>query len=237
VPLHIVQGTQSAIRNQRREISPAIEPSPKLPSRKTANPGASLGDEAKMSGPLALGKDATREWGGSSIVPLIRSIALVLLVVVILALDIHAETKRLYESEIVLPMDLYAHEGTLLQAGRFKLELRLEEGRHSLVFLRQEKVVATLFEQPSQATRPSTGESQVPLFGTLHLLPVGAWDENTRFKPGASDYFPKLPWRAMLRAYRSEDPADTAVKLVVSEKDSAEKLFNKNFKLYLKKPN
>lgn len=98
-------------------------------------------------------------------------------------------------------------------------------------------MVATLFEQPSQATRPSTGESQVPLFGTLHLSPVGAWDENTRFKPGASDYFPKLPWRAMLRAYRSEDPAETAVKLVVSEKDSAGKLFNKNFKLYLKKPN
>ena len=72
---------------------------------------------------------------------------------VLLTCQTLAQTKRLYESELLLPLDLYTNEGVLLQAGKFKLEIRLDQGHHSLLFLRQEKAVAAVSEDALQQTR------------------------------------------------------------------------------------
>lgn len=163
---------------------------------------------------------------------------LTLILTVLLTCQTLAQTKPLYESELLLPLDLYTNQGVLLQAGKFKLEVRLNDGHHSLVFLRQEKVVAAVLEQAPSQARTDSGElpSGIPILGTLHFAPVSSSDKKEDSKPDASEYLPRLPWKALLRVYKSENPENPEVKFVFLEREKARKLLRRDFKLSLKKP-
>jgi len=171
--------------------------------------------------------------------PLISSkTCLALTLTLLLTFQIFAQTRPHYESEVRLPMDLYTKEGVLLQTGKFSLEVRLEKGHDSLLFLRQKKAVATVLAQASEDKKEDSRATPlgIPILGTLHLAPVGSLDKEENTKSTASEYFPSLSWKASLRVYKSANPESPEVNFVFLERDSSGKPLRRDFRLFLKKP-
>jgi len=174
----------------------------------------------------------------NSCYPLISSkTCLTLALTLLLGLQTFAETKLRYTGELRLPLDLFTKEGALLETGKFSLEVRLEQTHASLLFLKQEKVVASALAQAT-TDKPDSGATPVgiPILGTIHLTPISSSEKEAEGKPAPSEYLPSFSWNASLRVYKSEDPENPEVNFVFLERDSAGKLLRRNFALFLKKP-
>lgn len=161
---------------------------------------------------------------------------LILALTLLLGLQTFAETKLRYTGELRLPLDLFTKEGVLLETGKFSLEVRLEQTHASLLFLKQEKVVASALAQATtDKPDPVATPVGIPILGTIHLTPIGSSDKEAEGKPAPSEYLPSFSWSASLRVYKSEDPENPEVNFVFLERDSDGKLLRRNFVLFSKK--
>jgi hypothetical protein len=132
----------------------------------------------------------------------------------------------IYRSEVPLPLELYTPAGTRLEPRKYQIEIRLDEGRYSLAFLENDKVIDSVPARP-----PSDGSAfTVPLTGTVLLWPVDS-KEKGEPKSKLSPYLTNISWRAVLRVYRSRESSNSDVRVLmrVGEKTV-------EFPLYLEKP-
>jgi hypothetical protein len=132
----------------------------------------------------------------------------------------------IYRSEVGLPVELYTAAGTRLEAHKYQIEIRLDEGRYSLAFLENDKLIDSVPGRP-----PSEGAAfTVPLMGAVLLWPVDS-KEKSEPKSKLSPYLTNISWRAVLRVYRSRETANREVRALmrVGEKTV-------EFPLYLEKP-
>ena len=142
----------------------------------------------------------------------------VLLLLAILATStLSGQEGASYVTQLHLPADLYTAKGTVLEKGNYDLRLRLENGKSSLVFLKEERPVAVVSGRPYDE---ETAEDWiVPVLGTLFLrstaVPIGTDEERHYSETGQAQYeYEKRNWRATLRAYRSVRPGEKGVRFV-----------------------
>ena len=132
----------------------------------------------------------------------------------------------IYRSEVALPLELYTPAGTRLEARKYQIEIRQDEGRYWLAFLENGKLIDSV---PGRS--PSEGASfTVPLVGAVLLWPVDA-NEKSELKSKLSPYLTNISWRAVLRVYGSRESSKTEVRALmrVGEKTV-------EFPLYTEKP-
>ncbi|MDE2926873.1 MAG: hypothetical protein OXT71_10795 [Acidobacteriota bacterium] len=143
-----------------------------------------------------------------------------------------------YVTQLHLPGNLYTAKGTVLEMGNYDLQLRLENGKSSLVFLKTEQPVAVVSGRPYD--EETTGNWVVPVLGTLFLRstadPIGTDEERHYSETGQAQYeYEKRNWRATLRAYRSVRPGEKEVRFVFQQiGDDGEKT-RSGFTLYLER--
>src|ERR1700722_17093185 len=132
----------------------------------------------------------------------------------------------IYRSEVPLPLALYTAAGTRLEARKYQIEIRSDEGRYSLAFLENDKVIDSVPARP-----PSDGSAfTVPLTGTVLLWPVDS-KEKAEPKSKLSPYLTNISWRAVLRVYRSRESSNSDVRVLVRVGEKTVE-----FPLYLEKP-
>ena len=132
----------------------------------------------------------------------------------------------IYRSEVPLPVQLYTPAGTRLEARKYQIEIRQDEGRYWLAFLENDKLVDSV---PGRS--PSEGASfTVPLLGAVLLWPVES-KEKSEPKSKLSPYLTNISWRAVLRVYRSRENSNSEVRALMR---LGEKTVE--FPLYLEKP-
>jgi hypothetical protein len=131
-----------------------------------------------------------------------------------------------YRSEIALPLELYTAAGTRLEARKYQIEIRLDEGRYSLAFLEKDKLIDSVPGRPQSEGAMFT----VPVIGAVLLWPVNP-KEKSEPKSSLSPYLTNISWRAVLRVYRSRESSNSEVRalLRIGEKTV-------EFPLYLEKP-
>jgi len=132
----------------------------------------------------------------------------------------------IYRSEVPLPLELYTAAGTHLEARKYQIEIRLDEGRYSLAFLDNGKVIDSVPGQPPSDASAFT----VPLMGAVLLWPVDS-KEKSEPKSKLSPYLTNISWQAVLRVYRSRESSNSEVRALmrIGEKTV-------EFPLYLEKP-
>jgi hypothetical protein len=64
------------------------------------------------------------------------------IILLLLAGPLAAETTGTYKGELALPVDLYSSDGVLLEKGKFEIEVRNEKGNYALIFARKDKTLA-----------------------------------------------------------------------------------------------
>ena len=144
-----------------------------------------------------------------------------------------------YVTQLHLPGDLYTAKGTVLEKGNYGLRLRLENGRSSLAFLKEERTVAVVSGNPR--AMEDAENWVVPVLGTLFLRstadPIGTDEERHYSETGRAQYeYEKRNWKATLRAYRSVRPSDKAVHFVFQEIGDDGRQTRKDFILFVEKP-
>ena len=144
-----------------------------------------------------------------------------------------------YVTQFQLPGDLYTAKATVLEKGNYDLRLRLENGKSSLVFLKEEQPVAVVSGRPYD--EETAEDWVVPVVGTLFLRstadPIGTDEERHYSETGQAQYeYEKRNWSATLRAYRSVRPGEKEVRFVFQQiGDDGEQTRNV-FVLFLDKP-
>ena len=119
-------------------------------------------------------------------------------------------TAEVYVTEIRLDRDLYTEDGRRLDRGGFDLEVRREQNGCSLVFLKDEAVVATVAGEEGAETE---ADRVIPLVGTLYLrstaVPLGTAEERQLSKTGRPQYQDQAQnWENTLRAFRGSEDAE-----------------------------
>ena len=133
--------------------------------------------------------------------------ALLLLPILMLGLAQLRAAAEVWVTEIRLPLDLYTGDGILLRKGGFDLEVRREKEHYSLVFLRDEEIVAVV---NGQETAKEPARSVIPVVGTHYLrstaIPLGTAEERQLSKTGRPQYQDEdRKWETSLRVYRGSD--------------------------------
>ena len=133
--------------------------------------------------------------------------ALLLLPILLLSPPHLRAEAAVWETEIRLPLDLYTGDGLLLRNGGFDLEVRWEKEHYSLVFMKDQKVVAVVNGQET-ATEPT--ETVIPVVGTHYLrstaIPLGTAEERQLSKTGRPQYQDDdRNWETSLRVFRGSD--------------------------------
>jgi hypothetical protein len=113
-----------------------------------------------------------------------------------------------FKGYIRLPVDLYSSEGTHLEAGPYVVEVKMESGRYSLVFLQDDQPRGAV--KSEAAPDNESNESGYPLIGTQYLRssddPVGTEAQRHFSKTGLPQYQEEnRDWKATLRAYTTND--------------------------------
>jgi hypothetical protein len=113
----------------------------------------------------------------------------------------------IYQGEVPLPLELYTAAGTRLEARKYQIEIRQDEGRYWLAFLENNKLIDSVPGRP-----PSEGASfTVPLMGAVLLWPVSS-KEKSEPKSKLSPYLTNISWQAVLRVYRSRENSHSEVR-------------------------
>jgi hypothetical protein len=133
--------------------------------------------------------------------------ALLLLPILLLSPPHLRAEAAVWETEIRLPLDLYTGDGLLLRKGGFDLEVRWEKEHYSLVFMKDQKVVAIVNGQET-ATGPT--ETVIPVVGTHYLrstaIPLGTAEERQLSKTGRPQYQDDdREWDISLRVFSGSD--------------------------------
>ena len=116
-----------------------------------------------------------------------------------------AEPALSYAGEVNLPVALRTVEGTVLEKGRFDIEVRFEDRRPVLAFSRGDGVKAVVGGQPWKDD-DETPEFSNPLVGTIFLRssadPLGDEQERHFSKTGLPQYQEEgRKWNAVIRVY------------------------------------
>jgi hypothetical protein len=116
-----------------------------------------------------------------------------------------------------LPLDLRTPDGVELARGDFEVEVRKENGRFVLTFLRKDSPKAVVAGQAPLETKDDL--PTVPLVGTTHLRstaePIGTAEERHFSKTGRPQYAEEIrDWKTTLRLYRFEDSGRSEVQFV-----------------------
>jgi hypothetical protein len=131
-----------------------------------------------------------------------------------------------YHGEVALPVELYTGSAAHLEARKYEVEIRLDEGRYALAFLDNNKLIDSVPGRPPTADSAFT----VPLVGAVLLWPA---DDKEKAEPKSklSPYLTNISWNAVLRIYRSRESSNKEVRalLRIGEKTV-------EFPLYLEKP-
>lgn len=143
-----------------------------------------------------------------------------MLLALLLSPSLAGQEAASYVTQLHLPGDLYTAKGTVLEKGNYDLRLRLETGRSSLAFLKEEKPVAVVSGRPYD--EETAEDWVVPVLGTLFLRstadPIGTDEERHYSETGQAQYeYEKRNWKATLRAYRSVRPDDEGIRFVFQE--------------------
>ncbi len=130
-----------------------------------------------------------------------------LLLILLLGLAPLRAEPEVYVTEIRLPLDLYTGDGILLRKGVFHLEVRREKEHHSLVFLKDQKILAVVNGKESVG---ETVETVLPVVGTHYLrstaIPLGTAEERQLSETGRPQYQDDdRDWESSLRVYRGSD--------------------------------
>ncbi len=145
-------------------------------------------------------------------------------------------TAEVYVTEIRLDRDLYTEDGRRLDRGGFDLEVRREEEGCSLVFLKDETVVATV--AGDERVEAET-DRVIPIVGTLYLrstaVPMGTAEERQLSKTGRPQYQDQVQnWENTLRAFRG--PEDAEVHFLFQRRRNWGDWEQVRFKLFLEDP-
>ena len=108
-----------------------------------------------------------------------------------------------------LPVDLYTAEGTHLEKGEYAVQVKLENGQYSLLFLQNDKTEGTIKGEPLKG-EVTDEPIAMPLIGTQFLRssadPVGSEAERHFSKSGLPQYEEEnRDWKATLRVYTTRD--------------------------------
>src|SRR5437868_7187205 len=117
-----------------------------------------------------------------------------------------------YRGEVDLPAEIFTPDGSSISRGKHPLEVRKQGDRYTLVFTGLEKQAATL------EGVPFTGlDSFVqPVMGTILLWPANEpTAEESRSK--LSPYLTNVDWKATLRLYRSSNPQNEELRVVLAD--------------------
>ena len=118
-----------------------------------------------------------------------------------------------FVGKVRLPVSLRTADGTVLEKGRFDLEVRSEDGVIRLRFLSSSGGLVAL-RGLSVDANDWTVPAGWPLMGTVHLhptsIPIGTDAERHKSKTGMPQYLetPRF-WNATLRLYRVQDQTGT----------------------------
>ena len=136
---------------------------------------------------------------------------------------------------IRLPVDLYSADGAHLEKGEYAVQVRLENGNYSLLFLQNDQTKGTL---KGEVLKDQVDGDQLamPLIGTQFLRssndPVGSEAERHFSKSGLAQYEEEgRDWKATLRAYTTRDQKETL--WFFEERQPAGKWSHVEFKLDL----
>lgn len=145
-------------------------------------------------------------------------------------------TAEVYVTEIRLDRDLYTEDGRRLDRGGFDLEVRREEEGCSLVFLKDETVLATVAGEEGTGTET---DRVIPIVGTLYLrstaVPMGTAEERQLSKTGRPQYQDQVQnWENTLRAFRG--PEDAEVHFLFQRRRNWGDWEQVRFKLFLEDP-
>ena len=123
-----------------------------------------------------------------------------------------------YQGKMRIPISLRTAEGTNLEKGAYRLEVKQEEGHYVLVFSAGEKVLTQVSETMPEAA--AIWAAEIPVVGAHYMRssadPIGTAQERQFSKSGLARYQEeKRRWGASLRVYRS--PADETVFFLFQE--------------------
>ena len=160
---------------------------------------------------------------------------LLLLPILLLSLvELRAEAET-YVTEMRLPQDLYTGDGIRLGKGAFDLEVRRENEHYSLVFLKDQEIVAIV---NGRETAAGPTERVIPVVGTHYLrstaIPLGTAEERQLSKTGRPQYQDDdREWDTSLRVFRG---SDDEVHFVFQRKKDWDHWEGTVFKLFLSNP-
>lgn len=162
------------------------------------------------------------------------SILSVMFTLLLLGKDYPAEIQT-YHGEIRLPVDLLTSNGVLVKSGKFDVQILLQPGEFSLLFLEGKKIIAKIPEHklPNAENLNNTHQT-LPLVGTLLLTSSKSLEKQNVEDKKQDPYIPKFDWRATLRAYRSATFDNSEIIFNLQHRDDSGKLSKINFKMYLK---
>ena len=166
-------------------------------------------------------------------------IPVLLLLASLFASTLSGQEPASYVTQLHLPGDLYTAKGELLEKGNYDLQLRVENGKSSLAFLKDDQPVAVISGRFYD--EETTGNWVVPVLGTLFLRstadPIGTDEERHYSATGQAQYeYEKRNWRATLRAYRSVRPGEKGVRFVFRQIGDAGEQTRNVFVLFWDKP-
>jgi len=140
-----------------------------------------------------------------------------------------------YKGGIRLPMALATTDGVRLAKGQYDVEVKVENGAYDLVFLQNERPLATV---KGEALKDDASDPPVamPLIGTQYLRssadPVGTEAERHSSKTGLAQYEEeRRDWKAAMRVYKSPD--DKRAVFLFNERRAGEQWNRVVFKLLL----
>lgn len=173
--------------------------------------------------------------GRNSSIATRAGIPVLLLLAILATSTLSGREAAAYVTQLHLPGDLYTAKGTVLEKGNYDLRLRLESGKSSLVFLKEEQPVAVVSGRPYD--EETAEDWVVPVLGTLFLRstadPIGTDEERHYSETGQAQYeYERRFWKATLRTYRSIRPDEKEIRFVFQENGDDGKQTRRDFVLF-----
>jgi len=138
-----------------------------------------------------------------------------------------------FTGRLALPHDLVTSDGTRLEKGNCKLQVRAEGDRYWLSFVRDGMASAELEGQVRETNFADS--ASVPLSGTLRMVPDKSLGRKSGGGRRASDDWFGRPraWNAAMRTYRSVDPNHREVLFVFQANLAPNRWCRVEFKLLI----
>lgn len=161
---------------------------------------------------------------------------------VLSAASLRSQVAPLYTGQVELPISLYTAEKVELEKGKYDLEIRTSQSGYVLAFLSDGKVLASVNAQSAVS-----GNSEVPLVGTIYLYPGKSSDAASEKHNGGAhgvdnkdfvlaEFLQIRPWNASMRVYKCRNPVDAAVYFIFQRKAGSSAYSTTEFKLFRTKP-